>query len=57
MDFIVLCSYCARRRIDGVWIDSLPPPAGALVSHGICETCYDRVMAELDAEIGVEEGK
>jgi len=49
-EFIVLCSYCHRRRIDGVWLAALPPPAGALVSHGICEECYNKLFEE-------EEGK
>jgi hypothetical protein len=53
-DFLVYCSYCGRRRIDGVWVPALPAPSGALVSHGICEPCYEALMKTLDKE---EEGK
>lgn len=41
---IVICSYCRRQRVNGEWHICLPPPAGAMVSHGICETCYASVI-------------
>jgi hypothetical protein len=47
---IVVCSYCQRQRCSGQWIVALPPPVGTLVSHGICEECYNKVMEELDKE-------
>ena len=42
-----VCPWCEREEVDGVY---LGPPAviqrGELVTHGICPTCYQRVMAE-----------
>ncbi len=52
--FPVVCSYCLRQRVDGVWLASLPPPTGAMVSHGICDECYKRLMETLDKEEGQE---
>ena len=47
-ELLVYCSYCKRRRVDGVWVDALPPPREALVSHGICEQCYEKVVETLE---------
>ncbi len=48
---IVICSYCQRQRVDGSWHIRLPPPSGALVSHGICEDCYkEHIEPMLDEE-------
>jgi DNA-binding response OmpR family regulator len=49
-----ICSYCKRIRSDkDYWeqVDSyVAHHSDAQFSHGICPSCYDRVMAELDTE-------
>jgi hypothetical protein len=52
MELIVACAWCGRVRLDG-WVEPaeadrrLPPRTGSappLVSHGICERCFDRLV-------------
>jgi hypothetical protein len=37
----VQCAWCLRVLVEGTWIDGAP--VGALVSHGMCPDCLDRL--------------
>lgn len=43
---LVVCAYCDRQRVGGVWLPSLPPPESEMVSHGMCDECYHTQMIE-----------
>jgi len=51
---ITVCSYCRKVKIDEVAWNQMEEfiSARSLVdfTHGVCPTCYERIVAELDAE-------
>jgi len=52
-----ICSYCKRIRSDqNYWeqVDSyITEHTDARFSHGICPTCYDKALAEIEASDSV----
>jgi NMD protein affecting ribosome stability and mRNA decay len=47
---VVECSYCGKIRISKIqWIRPIPEhiePVKALLSHGICPECYEKICGE-----------
>jgi hypothetical protein len=51
MELIVACAWCGRVRLDG-WVEPAeaerrlqrPESPTPLVSHGICDRCFDRLV-------------
>jgi hypothetical protein len=40
-----VCSWCKRWLVEGQWVEA-KPPEGMLITHGICEACFERIQAE-----------
>lgn len=42
--FVTICAWCDKNKIETQkWLDK-----GYTTSHGLCEACSDRMLAELD---------
>src|ERR1700755_2018484 len=48
-DWITVCAWCNRVRLDGAWVRDRAlvdgAPGTSRVSHGICDGCFDDVIA------------
>ena len=51
-----ICSYCRKIRNEGQYWENvetyISERSGARFTHGICPSCYDRVVADLKAQNG-----
>ena len=54
LDKVIVCAWCHRLSVAGEWRDPVEDPAlvhtldeSALVSHGICPTCFGRFAPDL----------
>lgn len=58
---LAICSYCKKvRDIDDSWLpveDYLHRHADVLLTHGICQECYAKVMKDMPAEVDQFLGK
>lgn len=47
---IKICAWCKRRLVNGEWIVDDDPDRAELVSHGLCEDCYEKHFEETERE-------
>lgn len=49
-EIVTVCAWCKKRKLDVqgrvVYVESTVPE-GAIVSHGICEECYEVECAKI----------
>ena len=53
---IKICSWCRRRLVDGEWVVDDEPDRAELVSHGICESCAEKLEDEQPPDMGDKGG-
>jgi len=47
---IIICAWCNRRLVNGEWVVDGDPDRAELVSHGLCEDCYEKHFEETERE-------
>jgi len=51
-----VCAWCNRIRINGEWVVDDEPDRAELVSHGICESCAEKLEDEQPPDMGDKGG-
>ncbi len=47
--WVRVCGWCDRTLIDGAWRHARPAdPAGAVITHGICDACLRAMSSTVD---------